>query len=279
MSERFIKFIPSKEAFWLMTHKPNAFRLLTHIANTARRTYGCPEGLSIGECRLLNWEKYDLTEREYRTAKKILVDLKHIIIIDTCRTRQKSTTGTTTVSTRVRLISSTIYDINSEEIDDRNDDRATTERRPTCDFPQESEKDIQYMKKEKKDKNKQPLTPSFPISEKIKFRENVELTQVEHDSLLAKHGADFFTRMLDVLDAYKGSNGKQYKSDYHTMKAGGWVTLRVEKDILTTKPSGQNEKVERSSSSSTKPNESRYQPNRVLRGSNDIERDKRPIHE
>jgi hypothetical protein len=279
MSERFLKFIPSEAAFWLMTHKPNAFRLLTHIANTARRTYGCPEGLSIGECRLLNWKNYNFTEQQYRTAKKILVDLKHIKIIETCRTRQKSTTGVTTGSTLVRLISSTIYDINSEEINDRINDRATTDQRPTCDFPQEIKKDIQYMKKEKKDKNKQPLTPSFPISKKIKFRENVELSQVEYDSLLAKHGADFFGRMLDVLDSYKGSSGKQYKSDYHTMKAGGWVTLRVEKDILTTKPSGQNEKAERSSSSSAKPAEPRYQPNRVLRGSNDIEGNKRPVHE
>lgn len=131
MSERFIKFIPSEEAFWLMKHKPNAFNLLAHIANTARRTNGNPDGLLIGQCHLQSWSFYGLTEREYRTAKQILVQRKHIIIIETNRNRQKSTTGTTTRSTLVQLCNSTIWDINSENKDDLNDVRETTERRQT----------------------------------------------------------------------------------------------------------------------------------------------------
>ena len=79
MSERFIKFIPSDEAFWLMHHKPNAFRLLSHIAYTARRFNGHPDGLIIGQCHLEHWKKYDLSEQEYRTAKAILSKRKHII--------------------------------------------------------------------------------------------------------------------------------------------------------------------------------------------------------
>jgi hypothetical protein len=80
MCERFLKFIPSEEAFWLMQHKPNAFRLLAYIANTARRTHGHPDGLTIGQCHLQHWNIYGFTEQEYRTAKKILVDRKHIKI-------------------------------------------------------------------------------------------------------------------------------------------------------------------------------------------------------
>lgn len=133
MSERFIKFIPSEEAFWLMQNKPNAFYLLSQIANTARRYNGAPDGLTIGQCHLMHWIKYNFTEREYRTAKEILIKRKHIIIIETNRTRQKSTTGTTTGSTLVQLCSLTIWDINSESNDDRNDDRATTDRRLTDD--------------------------------------------------------------------------------------------------------------------------------------------------
>ena len=131
MSERFIKFIPSEEAFWLMHNKPNAFRLLSHIANTARRINGNPDGLLIGQCHLQHWTKYDLSEREYRTAKEILVNRKHILILETNRTRQKSTTGTTTGSTLVQLFDSRIWDINPETIDDRKDDRPTTDRRQT----------------------------------------------------------------------------------------------------------------------------------------------------
>jgi len=147
MSERFLKFIPSDEAFWLMHHKPNAFRLLSHIANTARRTSGHPDGLTIGQCHLRHWTLYELTEREYRTAKDVLVKRKHIKIIQTNRTRQKSTTGTTTVSTLVELCSSNVYDINSESSDDRIDDRATTDRRLTDD----KQEGIRKKKKEKEE--------------------------------------------------------------------------------------------------------------------------------
>lgn len=133
MSERFIKFIPSEESFWLIHKKPNAFRLLTHIANTARRRNGNPDGLLIGQCHLQHWKNYDFTEQEYRTAKDILVKRKHIIIIETNRTRQKSTTGSTTNSTLVQICSSTIFDINPESDNDLINDRATTEQRPSND--------------------------------------------------------------------------------------------------------------------------------------------------
>lgn len=134
-----------------MHKKPNAFRLLTHIANTARRTHGNPDGLIVGQCHLQHWNFYDLTEREYRTAKEILVQRKHIKIIETNRTRQKSTTGTTTCSTLVELISSTVYDINPEATDDRNDDRATTDRRPTDD----KQEGIRKNKNEKEEEDKE----------------------------------------------------------------------------------------------------------------------------
>lgn len=142
MAERFLKFIPSEEAFWLMQHKPNAFKLLAHIANTARRANGYPDGLIIGQCHLKEWSFYGLTEQEYRTAKKILVDRKHIIIIETNRTRKKSTTGVTTSSTLVQLCSSTIWDINPETPNDRINDRATTDQRLTNDKQEGIRKDI-----------------------------------------------------------------------------------------------------------------------------------------
>jgi hypothetical protein len=221
MTERFLKFIPSDEAFWLMENKPNAFRLLTYIANTARRYNGGPDGLIIGQCHLQHWSKYKLTEREYRTAKDILVQRKQIIIIETCRTRQKSTTGATTGSTLVQLLSSTIYDINSETTDDRKDDRPTTDRRQT--------------RKNKNEEDKKEELPIIPSFSKIKVRDHVELTEKEHQTLIAKHGADMVNLMLDKLDSYKGSTGNEYKSDYHTMKDGGWVVTQVKKDIQFSK--------------------------------------------
>ena len=136
-----------------MENKPKAFSLLTHIANTARRKSGHPDGLLVGQCHLQSWAFYKFTEREYRTAKEILVKRKHIKIIETNRTRQKSTTGTTTKSTLVELCSTTIYDINIETNDDRNDDRATTDRRLTDDKSRRNKKD-------QEEKDHHPQTPS-----------------------------------------------------------------------------------------------------------------------
>jgi hypothetical protein len=183
MSERFLKFIPSDEAFWLMQKRPNAFYLLTHIANTARRYNGHPDGLTVGQCHLQKWTKYGFTEREYRTAKEILGRRNHIKIIETNRTRQKSTNGTTTVSTLVEIISLTVYDINSEKNDDRNDDRATTDRRQT--------------RKNKKEKEDHPSIPSgrsdrmtddFSSKSKIEICQGVFLTQRELDACIQLKG-------------------------------------------------------------------------------------------
>ena len=166
MSERFLKFIPSEEAFWLMQHKPNAFRLLTHIANTARRYNGHPDGLTIGQCHLQSWTFYGLTEREYRTAKEILTKRKHIIIIETNRTRKKSTTGATTNSTLVQLCSLTIWDINPETSDDRKDDRPTTDRRPTDDKQERIRKDISNDISNEEDALRDGAHPASPIRSK-----------------------------------------------------------------------------------------------------------------
>ncbi len=174
MSERFLKFIPSEEAFWLMHNKPNAFRLLTHIANTARRKNGHPDGLLIGQCHLEHWSKYKLSESKYRTAKKILILRKHILITETNRTRQKSTTGMTTESTLVQLLSSTVYDINPESDDDRNDDRMTTGSR----LDDDKQEGIRKIKKEKEKENvAQSAPPLRTKKESIFF--NFESFQFE----------------------------------------------------------------------------------------------------
>lgn len=139
--ERFIKFIYSEESSYLIINHPNAFLLLTLIAQRARRLEGLPDGLKIGQCYIGDFSQCGIdTERKYRTAKKVLEGRKHIEISETCRTRKKTTTGVTTVGTLVRLISSNVYDINKESNDDPNDDRATTERRPSDDEQERTRK-------------------------------------------------------------------------------------------------------------------------------------------
>lgn len=271
MSERFIKFIPSQEAMFLVTHKnpayQNAFRLLTIIAERARRYDGHPDGLKVGQCHLGNWAEYGMSEQNYKTAKKILERMQLIKIIETNRTRKKVTTGVTTEGTLVELCSTTVYDINVQDANDSSNDCLTTGQR----LPNDKLRKKKKEKKEKED-NISP-TPSFsPSPSKIKFRELVELTQEEYDSLLAKNGLEFLNLMLDTLDAYKGSSGKKYDSDFHTMKQGGWVVNRVKKDLQEQKNA--NEKANKLTptgqpSLNSQPSAAKFQPGRVLRGSNE----------
>lgn len=161
-SDRFIKFIPSQEAMFLVTNKKpayqNAFRLLTIIAERARRYDGHPDGLKIGECHLGNWESYGMSEQNYKSAKKILERMGQIKIIETNRTRKKrqltesisfnstfskkATTKVTTEGTLVQLCSSTIYDINPEVSNDSSNVQVTTGQRLGNDKLRKNKKDI-----------------------------------------------------------------------------------------------------------------------------------------
>lgn len=238
--KRFIKLLDSEETNYLLEHHPNAFLLLTLIAIRARRVSGKPDGLEIGEAYIGDYRKCGIeTERKYRTAKTLLQLRCHLLICETCRTRKKSTTGMTTHGTKVKLLKSTVWDINPESNDDRDDDRATTERRPSDDEEERNKNDKNEKKKEKIKKEK----PSKP--EKIFFREFVSLTQDQHDSLVEKNGNLFFEAMLDILDAYKGSSGKKYPSDFHVMKQGGWVFEKVHEKQNQPSQSRQGDKFSR----------------------------------
>lgn len=71
--------------------------------------------------------------------------------------------------------------------------------------------------------------------EKTQVREHVTLSSQEQDSLLAEYGEDKLKQMLDILEAYKGSTGKRYKSDYHTLLPAGWVHKRWVEEKETKK--------------------------------------------
>ena len=222
--ERFIKFIPSQKSEWLLKNHPNAFLLLTLIAMRARRVNGHPDGLEIGMAQIGDYKSSGIeSERKYRTAKDVLIKICAVKIVETARKRKKSTTRTTTNGTLVILLQSDIWDVNPEHRDDRSDDRATTERRPSD--------DEQERRKKKKEKiNKKESQP-----EKVAFRECVTLTQAEYDSLLDSYQQEKLDGMLDILDSFKESTGKCYKSDRGVLKQGGWVEHEWEKRKSTAK--------------------------------------------
>ncbi|MDE6132591.1 MAG: phage replisome organizer N-terminal domain-containing protein, partial [Oscillospiraceae bacterium] len=68
-----------------------------------------------------------------------------------------------------------------------------------------------------------------PQPEKIQFAEFVSMTNDEYTSLVAKVGEQGAKRCIEILDNYKGSSGKTYKSDYRTML--NWVIARYEEEL------------------------------------------------
>ena len=103
--------LPQKTKFLLFEH-PNAFRLLTIIAQRARRIPDQPDGLEIGDAQIGDWEKCGFTRQEYRTALDLLIKQKIVLFKESNRTRQNSTTGSTTKGTLVKIIDLGVYDIN-----------------------------------------------------------------------------------------------------------------------------------------------------------------------
>lgn len=165
MSERFLKYIPSTEALWLKQNHPWAFLLLTTIAERARRIPNLPDGLNIGEAHIGDHNAFGSTRQQYRTALKVLTDRLHVKTIESCRTRQKSTTGSTTIGTKVKLLSSSVYDINLEVDNQQSNHRPTTDQPPT-NHEQERTKN---EKKEEQQQNKDPSDKiiSMPTSDNV----------------------------------------------------------------------------------------------------------------
>lgn len=63
---------------------------------------------------------------------------------------------------------------------------------------------------------------------KIHYAEFVTLSREEYDKLISSHGEERTNRMIEILNNYKGSKDKKYKSDYLAIL--NWVVKRVEEE-------------------------------------------------
>ncbi|MGF6951895.1 hypothetical protein QF028_004400 [Neobacillus sp. B4I6] len=77
------------------------------------------------------------------------------------------------------------------------------------------------------------------------YAEFVKMKESEYNKLVEVHGEPLTKKMIEVLDNYKGANGKKYKSDYRAIL--NWVVDKVK-----------GEKNERTKQGGRKPNSSEY---------------------
>jgi hypothetical protein len=73
---------------------------------------------------------------------------------------------------------------------------------------------------------------------KNKYADLVSMTEDEYQKLVDENGEVLTLKMIEVLDNYKGSSGRKYKSDYRAILS--WVKDKVIKETLTKKENKQN---------------------------------------
>ena len=64
----------------------------------------------------------------------------------------------------------------------------------------------------------------------IRYAEFVKLKESEYQKLIEQYGEYLTQKMIEVLDNYKGANGKKYKSDYRAIL--NWVAEKVQKETV-----------------------------------------------
>lgn len=74
----------------------------------------------------------------------------------------------------------------------------------------------------------QAAKPSKPKPQKHRYAPDVLLTDEEYGKLVAEHGTDGATWMIQKLDGYKAARGMTYKSDYRAIL--NWVVREYKKE-------------------------------------------------
>ena len=100
-----------------------------------------------------------------------------------------------------------------------------------------------FYQKQPKPKEKEPVQAAK--AKKYKYAEFVTLTKDEYAKLCEQFGEDPAKRMIEILDNYKGANGKKYRSDYRAILT--WVVDRYNEDVMkpsTPKPNKAVETIE-----------------------------------
>lgn len=102
------------------------------------------------------------------------------------------------------------------------------------------ENSIEESRREEKEKYKKekPKSSTKLEPKKTQYAEFVFMTEDEYQKLIDTYGEDRTKKMIEILDNYKGSSGKKYKSDYRAILS--WVVDKVEEKQTQTKQQSSN---------------------------------------
>ncbi len=85
-------------------------------------------------------------------------------------------------------------------------------------------KEVQEKSHHREDKIREDKIKVYKVK-KTQYSEFVSMTEEEYKKLIAKHNEVWTKKAIEMLNIYKGSSGKKYKSDY--MAILGWVTEKM----------------------------------------------------
>lgn len=116
---------------------------------------------------------------------------------------------------------------------ERKKEVATPPPKKTPSKPKQQEQPLLFSNDTGSDDVPPPLTEKqkqqIENKRKYHYAEYVTLTNDEYTKLCAEHTEVGAKRMIEILDNYKGSTGKRYKSDYRTILS--WVVDKYNKEI------------------------------------------------
>jgi len=174
------------------------------------------------------WKGYDIKRGQILTGRKILSDETGLSEQQTktaLRKLQATNEITIQATNRFSIITLVNYSLYQDKKTDSNQlNNQPEEQQATSNQPANDPTSNQQATTTKNDKNEKN-------DKKNTHGECVSLTINEFDKLIEKYkGIDNLNNAIQLLNNYKMSNGKKYKSDYHVLI--GWVYKRFLEDKL-----------------------------------------------
>ena len=273
MSKGFIQLNRTYLAEDLMAKHPFAYLLLNLIALRARWKPGIPDGLQMGEAYIGDYKSFGATRQQYRTSLRILVELKFVTIQDTKKNRQKSTINstikTTIRGTKVKLLDSAIWDINSQ-IDNHHDNhqinQLPTNCQPTANHKQErSSSSSSFLKKDKYlkgtilndktehaeressllneiKKSEEPVSEDLIIASEFSKTHGIPVTEKELDKWVRKWGGHavlesliLSTKQKNPIKSYARWMEASFKNDWTGLKKNEKINGKIAEDFKNEK--------------------------------------------
>jgi hypothetical protein len=117
---------------------------------------------------------------------------------------------------------------NKDKFRKRNKNSAGNSAGNSARIPQEIPQEFRNSPSPSPSPNNKVNILNNPSISPLKLAEYVTMTNDEYQKLLATYGKEMTDRLIEVLDNYKGANGKKYKSDYRAIL--NWVVKRVQEE-------------------------------------------------